>query len=59
MKIPLDEILQHIFLISLHARIYDLATAGEKMNECECRVFMRSFIIFKEWLKYGLFAKRR
>lgn len=48
MKIPLDEILQHISLISLRARIYDLASAGEKMNECVCRVFTRSSVNFKE-----------
>lgn len=48
MKISLDEILQHISLISLCARIYDLASAGEKMNECEYRVFTRSSVIFKE-----------
>lgn len=47
-KKPLDEILQHISLISLHVGIYDLASAAEKMNECECRVFTRSFVIFKE-----------
>lgn len=59
MKIHLDKILQHISLISLHTRIYDPASAGKKMNGCECRVFTRSLVIFKELFKYGLFVKRR
>lgn len=48
MKKPLDEILKHISLISLRGRIYDLSSAGEKMNECVCRVFTRSSVVFKE-----------
>lgn len=44
-KISLDKVLQHISLIFLHPRIYDLASAGKKMNGCECRVFTRSLVI--------------
>lgn len=59
MGIPLDKILQHISLIFLLARVYDLASAGKKTNECKCRVFTRPLIIFKELFKYGLFVKKR
>lgn len=59
MKILLDKILQHISLISLHTRIYDLASLDKKMNECGCWVFTRSLVILNDWFKYGLFVKRR